>query len=90
MIVIMIMMMMSGLPGAGSRLGQAAGPRGEDHGGGDRDQEAGDRPLQVQVHHAQQRGQGKAQRKIHLFKFKSITPSVITISTFDIAASLYC
>ena len=49
----------SGLSGAGSRPGQEAGPRGEDHGGGDRDQEAGDGPLQVQVHHAQQRSQGQ-------------------------------
>ena len=65
-------MIMPGLPGEGSRPGQAAGPRGEDHGGGDRDQEAGDGPLQVQVHHAQQRGQGEAKRKVH---FKSISPS---------------
>ena len=49
--------MVSGLPGAES--GQAAGARGEDHGAGDRDQEAADGSLQVQVHHAQQRGQGQ-------------------------------
>ena len=72
MIMMMMMMMMSGLSGAGSRPGQAAGPRGEDHGGGDRDQEAGDGPLQVQVHHAQQRGQGKAKRKVHFILNQSL------------------
>lgn len=83
MIVMMVLMMvMTGLSGAGSRPGQAAGPQGEDHGGGDRDQEAGDGPLQVQVHHAQQRGQGL------LHKDKS--PSILLQGlNFQRAVSLY-
>ena len=64
-VMVMLMIVMTGLSGAGSRPGQAAGPRREDHGGGDRDQEAGDGSLQVQVHHAQQRGQGQL-HKINL------------------------
>ena len=79
--MMMLMIMMTGLSGAGSRPGQAAGPRGEDHGGGDQDQEAGDRPLQVQVHHAQQRGQGQ----LH----KNQSPSILFITGSELSIYLY-
>ena len=45
------------------RGGEEEGPAGQDPGGGDGDQEAEDRPLQIQVHHAQEWDQGS---KLHL------------------------
>ena len=87
--MMMMMMMVSGLPGAES--GQAAGARGEDHGAGDRDQEAADGSLQVQVHHAQQRGQGQLlcaeengiilSHSLHLV-FTNLKLSVVIVSAF--------
>ena len=54
----------AGLPGPGPGRGQEARPGRARHRGGGRHQEAGDGPLQVQVHHAQERSEGQASTEI--------------------------